>query len=279
MRKAYGHVVLVTGASSGIGKSTAEIMARNGYRVYGTSRKVAGFTGTRMMEEAWNGGFIEMIPLDVCSGESARKAVAYVLEKEGSLDILVNNAGFGIAGSVEDTAIEEAASQFDTNFFGVLRMCREALPAMRKQKRGLIVNISSVAGRFSVPYQSMYSASKSAVEALSEVLRNEVKPFGIRVTIVEPGDTRTGFTECRRFSGAANAHSVYWESFQKAVNTMIRDETNGPEPEKVAKVVLKLARKSNPPIRTAVDLKNKVMLFARRFVPERLVLYVLSKMY
>jgi len=202
----YGHVVLITGASSGIGKAAAEYLMKNGYKVYGTSRKEQA----DCTYEGSSGGFIKMLKLDVCSEESIEKAVNCIMKEEGRINILINCAGFGIAGSVEDTSIDEAYKQFDTNFFGVLRMCRSILPIMRAQKKGLIINVSSIAGLISIPYQSMYSASKFAIEAATEALRCEVKPFGINVSLVEPGDTKTGFT-CKREFTQGSKNSVYEE--------------------------------------------------------------------
>lgn len=279
----YGNTVLITGASSGIGKSIAEMLMKEGYRVYGTSRKPP--KDNNIIYPGGNGGqddqngFIEMIQLDVTSEESVKKAVNYVLEKEGKIDILINNAGFGIAGSVEDTSHEEAYEQFDTNFFGVLRMCRNVIPIMRKNKNGLIVNISSVAGQISIPFQSMYSASKYALEAVSEAMRIELKPFGIKVVLIEPGDTRTGFTGNRRIVSAANANPVYKDRFTKSLNTMIKDETNGPAPDVVARVVSSVIKKKNPPVRIAVGFKYKLIVFMKRFVPAKLLEYIVSKIY
>ena len=278
MKKNYGNVVLVTGASSGIGKSIAEYLKEMGCRVYGTSRKIIGECCNEIAVSD-NGGFIRMIRMDVCDEDSVKKAVNFVLEKEGRIDVLVNNAGFGIAGSVEDTSTEEALSQFDTNFFGVHRMCRNVAPIMRKQKKGLIVNISSVAGLISIPFQSMYSASKYAVEALSEALRIELKPFGVKVTLVEPGDTKTGFTGSRQVVKEANENSVYYEKFKKSVETMARSEMNGPDPIIVAKTVARVMRMKNPPIRKTVGFSYKTIVFLKRLVPSRFLSYVVGKLY
>ena len=177
MKFYYGKVVLITGASSGIGKVTAQHLAGLGYRVYGTSRKAEN--GNRTFSDENSNGFIEMVNLDVCDNQSAKKAVEYVIEQEGRIDVLINNAGFGISGAIEETTEEEALAQFNTNFFGMHRMCRNVLPIMRKQKKGLIINIGSVAGQFSIPYQSMYSASKYAMESYTESLRMEVRDWGI----------------------------------------------------------------------------------------------------
>ncbi len=271
-------VVLVTGASSGIGKAIAERLARLGYRVYGTSRKQKPLDD-KSLEKQYGPGFFKLIQLDVCNEESVKNAVEYVLEKEGTIDVLVNNSGFGIAGSVEDTSTEEAQKQFDTNFFGVHRMLRHVLPVMRKNRKGTIINISSVAGIFSIPFQSVYSASKYALEALSEALRVEVKPFGIKVVLVEPGDTRTEFTSRRQIVTAAGENSVYKESFERSLNTMVRDEINGPEPDVVAKVVIKILRRKNPPVRVVVGASYKAMVILKRFIPARFVEYIIGKLY
>ncbi|HHW32483.1 MAG TPA: SDR family oxidoreductase [Clostridiaceae bacterium] len=292
------NVVLITGASSGIGKCLASLLSQRGYRVYGTSRKqplmnmesrsnAAGHgmsrdntTFDRGSTDSPDCGFIKMIQLDVCCDESVEQAVNYVIQQEGRIDILINNAGFGLAGAVEDVSHEEAYRQFDTNFFGVLRMCRKVIPIMREQKSGIIINISSVAAQFSIPFQSMYSASKGALELVTEAMRIELKPFGIKVCLVEPGDTRTSFTDNRQTAKAAlQEDSAYGERFRKSVNAMIRDEINGPAPEGVAKVVLKLIKRKNPPIRKVVGIKYKVFVFLKRLLPSRIVEYLISKMY
>jgi short-subunit dehydrogenase len=271
----YGKVVMVTGASSGIGKAVAEYLAGNGFRVYGTSRSEKN-AGVKIDN---SNGFLEMISLDVCSEESAANAVKYVFEKEGSIDILINNAGFGIAGSVEDTSPEEAYSQFSTNFFGMLRMCRSVLPIMRKQHRGLIVNTSSVAGIISIPFQSMYSASKYAVEAMTEAMRMEVKPFGIRVSMVEPGDTKTGFTDKRVFTAGSMTNPAYHDAFTKSINAMAKSEQNGPNPTNVVKSVASIIRRKNPPIRVTAGISYKAIAFLKRIVPSRLVEFLVTKVY
>lgn len=268
-------VVLVTGASSGIGQAIAQTLIEKGYKVYGTSRNV---TDESVIKAKSGSGFLKMISLDVCSEESIKNAIDYILQREITIDILINNAGNGIAGSVEDTTTEEAFYQFDTNFFGVHRMCRAVLPKMREQKSGLIINISSVAGLISVPYQSMYSASKYAVEALTETLRIEVKPFGIKVSMVEPGDTKTGFT-AKRIYTKASASSVYTEKFMKAIKTMEHDEQNGPSPKILVDAVLKIINSKNPPVRIVGGFSYKVLFILKRLLPARFVEFVVSKIY
>lgn len=276
----YGNVVLVTGASSGIGKAIAETLSGRGYRVYGTSRNTKpGIYNEIISPSTDSNGFLRMIRLDVCSEDSIREAVQLVLKNEGTIDILINNAGFGIAGSVEDTTTEEAYKQFDTNFFGVHRMCRNVIPIMRNKKNGLIINISSVAGLISIPFQSMYSSSKYAVEALTEALRMELKPFGINVSMVEPGDTKTGFTDKRVYVAGASENSAYRDKFHKSIDSMVKSELNGPGPNKIVQAVVKIINSKNPPVRITAGFSYKVIAFLKRILPARFVLYVVSKIY
>jgi short-subunit dehydrogenase len=277
MGNVYEDIVLVTGASSGIGKSIAAYLAKEGYRVYGTSRKKQ--PGNIKSEEVNTDSFPKIIQLDVCSIESIEAAVSYILKSEGRIDILINNAGFGIAGSIEDTDEEEAFRQFDTNFFGVHRMCRRVLPVMRCQGKGLIINVGSVAGLISIPFQGMYSASKYAVEAFTEALRIETRPFGIKVALVEPGDTRTGFTGSRQFAQASGDKSPYSANFKKSINKMIKDEMSGPDPEVVAKAVARLIKMRNPPVRVIVGFSYKTIGFLKRLIPSRLAQFIVSKLY
>ena len=276
MGSPYGEVVLVTGASSGIGKSIAGLLKDKGYRVYGTSRKPQSDGKGTAVDGS---GFIRMLQMDVCNEESVKSAISQILEAEGTIDIVVNNAGMGMAGSVEDTSPEEVHRQIDTNFFGAHRVIRQVAPIMRKNRNGLIVNMSSVAAQFPIPFQSMYCASKVAIEAMSEALRTELKPFGVKVSMIEPGDTKTGFTDSRIFAADANNSSVYRDNFKKSVGVMIKDETNGPEPIVVARQLYRIIGKKNPPVRVIVGLQYKVFVFLKRLLPARLVSYIISKMY
>lgn len=272
-------VVLLTGASSGIGRATARWLMKRGFHVYGTSRKASGIGDGQPDERDASGGFIKMIPLDVTSQESAQSAVKAVLEREGRIDVLINNAGMGIAGSIEDTSMEEAKKQFETNFFGVLRMIRLVLPTMRKQGYGKIIVVSSVAGVISIPYQSMYSASKYALEALIEALRHEVAPFGIKACLVEPGDTRTGFTSSRIIAEAAGKDSPYDSRFRRSLSRMEHDEQNGASPDDVARVICRMILKKKLPIRKTVGFGYKAILFLKRLLPSALVEKLVGKLY
>src|SRR5688500_3086765 len=177
-------VVLVTGASSGIGEATAERLARAGYKVYGTSRRVV---------EAGQRSFA-MLPLDVTSDASVEAAVGELVRLEGRIDLLVNNAGFGVApAGAEESSIEQAKAIFDTNFFGLIRMTRAVVPHMRRQGHGRIINIGSVLGFLPMPYGALYAATKHAVEGYSESLDHELRTRGIRVSVVEPAYTKTQF--------------------------------------------------------------------------------------
>lgn len=276
MAAKYGRVALVVGASSGMGKACAEYLHAHGYYVYGTSRKAAFPSDDAYRMER---GFLAMIPLDVTEDESIQRAVDFVLAKEGQLNILLNCAGFALGGAVEDISRAEAHEIFETNFFGLMSCCQRVLPAMRAQKGGLIVNISSVAGFIALPFQSMYSASKYAVEAMSEALRMEVKPFGIRVAMIDPGDVRTGFTAARRTAQAAAVNPVYRERHQKAVEEMIRSETSGPGPEVVVKEFARILQDSNPPIRRVVGAQYKAVAVLKRVLPSRMVESIVEKMY
>ncbi len=277
MKKVYGNVVLVTGASSGIGKSTAELLMSHGFKVYGTSRKPQS---EKNMQKAEAGdGFLKMLQMDVCSEDSIKAAIGKIILEEGRIDIVVNNAGMGIAGAAEETSAEEAYLQLDTNFFGMHRVCRHIISIMREQGRGLIINISSVAAHFPIPFQAMYSASKSAAEALSEAMRTEVAPFGVRVAIVAPGDIKTGFTGSRVIAAGSNGESVYCSRFKKSLGVMERDEMNGPDPIVIARAVWKLTGRKNPPVRTVVGFQYKLFVFLKRFLPSRFAAFVIARMY
>lgn len=267
MQTKYGKIALVVGASSGVGKACAKYLHKKGYKVYGTSRKAEwGSTVDN----------INMIPLDVTKEETIKDAVKYIIDKEGAINVLINCPGYGLAGSVEDTSIEEAKQVFDTNFFGIMACCKEVLPIMRQQKSGLIVNISSVAGFIAIPYQSMYSASKYALEAMTECLRMEVKQFNIRVSLIAPGDMKTNF---ERVYTKNFQDSVYKERCEKAVNAMIASEEKGPSPDIVVKELRKIMRRKNPAIRKVVGWDYKLIGFLKKILPAKFVEYVVTKIY
>ncbi len=267
-------VVLITGASSGIGKACAEHLARRGYRVFGTSRR-APFPPAPTAP-----GQPIMLQMDVTQDESVRRAVDFIVRETGRLDVVVNNAGFGVAGAVEDTSIDEAKSQLETNFFGVLRVCRAALPVMRAQGEGLIVNISSLGGVIALPFQALYSASKFAVEGLTEALRLEVRPFGIRVTMIEPGDMRTGFTDQRVRVAAWGPTSAYAPYAERVLQVVETDERHGGAPERVAVLLERILRSPNPAPRYRVGPAfQRLAARLKGILPGRLFEWALAKYY
>ena len=269
----YGKTVIVTGASSGIGKCAAETLASLGFTVYGGSRRGGP-------SKAIGEGMVKSLTLDVTSEDSVKAAVGEVLDSEGGIDILINCAGTGIAGAVEDCSGADALEQMDTNYAGVIRMAGAVLPAMRARKKGLIINIGSVGGIYSIPFQTLYSSSKAAVEALTEGLRIELKPWGVKAALVEPGDVKTGFTAARKYaSGCKNSKSVYGEEFAHSIGQMEKDEQGGAGPETVVKVILQLIRMKNPPVRKVVGAQYKLFVFLKRIFPACLVEAILTGMY
>lgn len=259
-------VALVTGASSGIGREIALALARAGARVYGTSRSA-------LPEE----GGIRFIRLDVTSEASAREAIARVTEAESRLDILVNNAGSGISGPVEETGEGDALFQMEVNFSGAARMCRLALPHLRKSG-GRILNVGSVAAGAAIPYQAFYSASKAALRSFTEALCVELAPFGVSCGILEPGDTRTGFTSVRQKAELAEG-SVYRARCEKAVSRMEADELRGHPPEMAAKAAVKMLSARKMPARRTVGLSYKALTLLIKLLPLRVKLFAISKMY
>ncbi len=225
-------VVLITGASSGFGKQIATLLSQEGHQVYGTSRK----TVNEKLP-------YQMLVMDVTSSESIKKAVETVYKKENRIDVLVNNAGMGIAGETEMTTEAEIHKIFDTNFFGMVNLTHEVLPIMRKQKEGLIINMSSLAGIFSIPFQTFYSATKFAIEGYSQGLRFELQGSGIKLVLVNPGDYKTGFTGSRIFNERMGEN---YEKFKDCLKIIEKDETGGADPKKVAELISKIIRNPNP---------------------------------
>jgi NAD(P)-dependent dehydrogenase (short-subunit alcohol dehydrogenase family) len=268
MNKSSSRVVLITGTSSGIGACCAAYLAERGYRVYGASRSATAPPG------------VVPLSIDVTDDASVSQAVATVLDREGRVDVLINSAGFGIAGAVEDTTMEEAAAQFDVNFFGTVRVCHAVLPVMRSQNAGYIVNIGSIGGVIAIPFQGFYSASKFALEGLSESLRIEVRPFGIHVVVIEPGDHRTGFTQNRRPTAASTGPSAYHNRFERAIARMASDEQNGPKPDAIAHLVQKVIDDPHPRLRYTIGpASQRAAVWLKRLLPNRIVEGIITRYY
>jgi short-subunit dehydrogenase len=254
-------VVLVTGASSGLGLGIATALAAKKYRVFGTARAPrAGLSD----------GF-SMLNLDVRQDESVAACVAEVMRTAGRIDAVINNAGFGIAGAIEDTTPAEAQAQFETNFFGTHRVCRAVLPHLRAQRSGLIINMSSLAGRIPLPFQGFYSATKFAIEAYTEALRMEVRSFGIAVSMIEPGDFATSFTSNRRMTNESVATSPYYESANRAVAIMARDEQANQDLSPVIAAVATILESHRPALRyPRANAVQRTFNALRPFLPQAL---------
>lgn len=222
-----------------------------------------------------------MLPLDVTVQSTVTATVERVLADAGHIDVLVNCAGFGIAGSIEDTTPEEALEQFETNFFGVHRMCRAVLPDMRRRTSGRIITVSSIGGLIALPYQGAYAATKFALEGLMEALRMELRPFGISVVLIEPADFVTAFTSRRRITAdAADSSSAYTERFRRALDVIESDETGGSDPEVFAKLVERVVTARNPRLRYTVgEPSERLAAMLKRVVPGRVFEPIIRRHY
>jgi len=236
--------VLVTGASSGIGLATAQYLAGKGYQVFGTTRSLEKRTALVADVKAQYGDRLKFIAMDVTQDASVKKAVDAVLAQAGTIDILVNNAGFGVYGSIEDMPMDLAVKQFDTNVFGALRVIKAVLPSMRERRAGQIVILSSIGGVVAIPYQSHYSASKYALEAFTEGLRQEVRGFGIKVSAVRPGDIRTQFNdETTRCQPECSPYNKWSLPCWKTIDVNMQ---KAPQPVLVAKVIHRILKTRHP---------------------------------
>ncbi|MDK1378566.1 MULTISPECIES: oxidoreductase [unclassified Sinorhizobium] len=256
MNKANLGVALVTGASTGIGRATAKALQRAGFRVFGTSRRAAA--------ERSDG--INMLTCDVTDDASVARLIDQVLAEAGRIDLLVNNAGIGLLGGAEESSTAQAQALYDVNVFGVLRVTNAVLPTMRSQGRGRIINISSILGLIPSPYNALYASTKHAVEGYSESLDHELRTFGIRVALVEPGFTRTAFEE--NLTRPDRSLAVYDTVRADMEVQMRKGVETGDDPEVVAETVVKAATANAPRRRyTAGKMAGQVRLL-RRFVPE-----------
>ena len=245
--------ILVTGASSGIGAAITARLLQDGHRVLGTGR-----TGGQK-----NAAGVELLQLDVRSDDSVKSCVDRFLDRMGRIDVLINNAGYLQSGAIEEVTVAEAQAEFETNYFGVVRMVRAVLPLMRGQKSGLIATTSSLAGIVPLPFWGHYNASKFAVEGLMETLRHELRPLGIRVAMVEPGAIKTPFY-AQPQAAPMSAYSPWRDRFFK---TMKGFEDKAPGPEVVARVFSRLVQSDNPPLRNTVTREAKLFPLLRRLLP------------
>ncbi len=257
-------VAIVTGSSNGIGLATSILLARNNIYTYASMRNLAKANSVREIAKKENLP-LETIQLDVTNDKSVKDAVNKVLEEKKTIDVLVNNAGYGLMGCVEDLSMEEMKALFETNLFGVIRVTQAVLPAMRRQKHGMIVNVSSVAGRVGFPATSAYIGSKFALEGLSESMRYELEPFGIKVVVVEPGAIRSNFMNAMALAEkASDPNSPYAELMQKVKVGLRLVLEHGTPSEEVAKTILKAVTAENPEPRYLVGNDAAMLMEARK---------------
>jgi len=257
-------VVLITGASAGIGKETAKLLAKNGYKVYGAARRLD------KMQELKELGIL-ILEMDVTDETSMVKGVNEILQKEGKIDILVNNAGYGSYGALEDVPISEAKYQFEVNIFGLARLTQLVLPAMRKQKSGKIINISSIGGNFGEPHGAWYHATKFAVEGLSDSLRMELKQFGIDVIVIKPGAIYTEWnTIARENMVKVSGNTVYKDMVLKQAKFYETADKNASKPIVIAEAIAKAAAAKNPKTRYVAGKGAKAILFMRSILSDKL---------
>jgi len=229
-------VILVTGASSGIGLACANALQAKGHTVYGSARDL----------KRLNAVSFKPIELDVTNDASVKAAIDKIIKAEGKIDVLVNNAGNGVTGPAYAMPVDFAKKQFEVNFFGVVRVSTEVLPKMIEAKQGLVVNISSLAGLFGLPYQGMYSASKYAIEGYSQSLRMELRNTGVKVVLINPGDFKSDFTQNRDKVPFPLKNEKLEAEYNTAVASMEKDESVGASPDIIGKQLVKIVEASNP---------------------------------
>lgn len=252
-------IVLITGASSGIGKAIAEFLQTKNYKIYGTSRNPDNYPDSK----------VKLIALDVTDTLSIENAVSHIIEAESRIDILINNAGAGITGALEEIPANEIKRNFDTNFFGPIEVMKAVLPQMRQQKSGLIINITSIAGYMGLPYRSIYSASKGALEIITEALRMEVKGFGVEITNVAPGDFATNIA-AGRYHAPLKEDSAYYIPYGNTLRTMNEHVDSGSNPDKMAQAIYKIIRTPKPKIHYKVGaFMQKFSIVLKRILPDK----------
>lgn len=250
-------VILITGATSGIGKATAQYLADKGYKVYGTGRNPQNNTSN-----------YTLLPMDIRNRTSIQKCINEIINKENRIDILINNAGVGISGATEEIPTEELENIFQTNFFGTIDVIKSVLPQMRLQKKGLIINITSIAGYMGLPFRGAYSASKGALALLTEAMRMELKPFSIDMTCIAPGDFATDIAS-RRYHTPVKADSPYYGTYQKSLNLMNQHVDKGQNPILMAQKIYKIIQTKHLKIHyKQANFLQKFSIILKRILPD-----------
>ena len=253
-------VILITGGSSGIGKAIGEYLLSKDYVVYGTSRSPENSTKS----------IFPLLAMDVRNPSSIADVISQIIQKSGRIDVVINNAGVGITGPIEEIPTQEMKNHFDTNFFGPIEVIQAVLPQMRLQKSGLIINITSIAGYMGLPYRGIYSASKGALEIITEALRMEVKSFGIEITNVAPGDFATNIAS-GRFHAPLVSGSAYEFSYGKTLQEINNQVDSGDNPEEMAKAIHKIIETKRPKIHYKVGaFMQKFSIVLKRILPDKM---------
>lgn len=252
-------VVLVTGGSSGIGKSVCEFLMSKDFTVYGTSRNPQNYPNSKF----------PILMLDVVDSKSILSCIEEVVSKEGKIDVLINNAGAGITGPIEEIPDIEIKRNFDTNFFGPINVIKAVLPHMRQQNSGLIINITSIAGYMGLPYRGIYSASKGALELITEAFRMEIKGFNINMTNVAPGDFATNIA-AGRYHAPVLDDSPYKKPYGNTLHLMNAHVDNGQDPLFMAKAILNVINTKSPKVHYKVgEFMQKFSIVLKRILPDR----------
>ena len=267
-------VAAVTGSSSGMGYETSLILARNGFHTYATMRKVDGGGGgsKQIIDIAKNENLpLQVIQLDVNNDKSVTEAINRIANEKGRIDVVINNAGYDLMGALEETSIDEIKAQFETNFFGAVRVMQAVIPMMRKQGEGIIVNITSLGGRISFPLNSPYHATKFALEGLSESIQYELEPFGIKIIVIEPGGVGSNFLKNLKWaSKMSDPLNSPYRSMQNSMSEYFKQwAQNLTHPSEVAKVILQAVTTDNPDFRYVVGKDAAMALESRRNMSDR----------
>ena len=258
-------VIVITGASSGIGKATSKFLKDKGHIVYGLSRSLGDIDG------------VSYISTDITNRNAVDLALQKIKTETGRIDVLINNAGMGVSGAIEYATEADYDKIFNLNVKVMITLCQLAIPYLRETK-GKIINIGSIAGVLTIPFQAYYSMTKASVAIFSEALRMELKPFKIGVTVVQPGDTKTSFT-ANREKPIIVEDELYKKRIINSLARMEKDEQNGVPPTKVSKVIYKVIKKKNPPVSITVGFNYKLFVFLKRLLPNRLINSILYLMY
>ena len=265
-------VAVVTGNSSGMGYETSLILARNGFHTYATVRKLEGEGSNQIIDIAKNENLpLQVIQLDVNNDKSVTDAINRIAKEKDRIDVVVNNAGYDLMGALEETSMAEIKGQFETNFFGAVRVMQAVIPMMRKQGGGIIVNITSVGGRITFPLNSPYHATKFALEGLSESMQYELEPLGIKIIVIEPGGVGSNFLKnLKMASNTSDPLNSPYRSMQSSISEYFKQwSQNLMHPSEVAKVILQAVTADNPDFRYVVGKDAITALEARRNMSDR----------